>query len=221
MALSQHKYEQLSGKDESVHNDAEYRHLDSLNAEHHTFTRYQLLCLASTMIASVLATTAILALCQLLVFHPSPTEPGSLQTIRSPKYFCGNSTTEAKSLGCRFSPLTMSWLPDVCHDDELAAEFQAIQPWQYFNDQNGTREISLEDAAESAGTGMELWISLQWHVTHCSYVWKKMHRAWERGSRLEKTASQYRHTVHCGRVMMNRMDRDRLLTIVTPIFEQC
>lgn len=37
--------------------------------------------------------------------------------------YCGTSSTEAKSMGCKYDSLAAAWLPEHCRDDELTAEF--------------------------------------------------------------------------------------------------
>lgn len=47
--------------------------------------------------------------------------------------YCGNSTMEAKSMGCKYDSLAAAWLPEHCRDDELTAEFELSGPGE-----NGT-----------------------------------------------------------------------------------
>ena len=137
-------------------------------------------------------------------------------------YGCGNSTAEAKALGCRFNPLSMAWLRDECYDDDVTQAFLDAGPWQYFTDAAGEHEINIETVGLSADTGAENWLSKQWHMTHCAFMWQKMHRAMmSQERRLEPSLVNFGHTKHCGRVITHDLPREKLLTIITPQFEEC
>jgi hypothetical protein len=65
-------------------------------------------------------------------------------------YTCGNSTTEATALGCKYDTLASAWLPEPCRDDELTAEFDRAGPggsWKYYSDENLTTELTLAELA--------------------------------------------------------------------------
>lgn len=64
--------------------------------------------------------------------------------------YCGESTSEAKTMGCKYDALSAAWLPAHCRDDELTAEFLAHKdgPWHYWADQSHTKELTLDEVGE-------------------------------------------------------------------------
>lgn len=72
--------------------------------------------------------------------------------------YCGKTVAEAKSLGCKFESLSFCWLPEHCRDDELIERFDKESPpggWVYWRDAEFQHPVSIEEIAESAGTGIK------------------------------------------------------------------
>ena len=70
---------------------------------------------------------------------------------------CGSSIEEAIAKGCKYDEMGATWLPDVCRDDELTAEFNRAGPgpngqWPYWRDHKKTIPMNLDDMAALAGT---------------------------------------------------------------------
>lgn len=61
---------------------------------------------------------------------------------------CGNSTTEAKALGCEFDPLTVAWIPAPCINHEITQLFMADSPWVAYSDKTSSEVINREQMAE-------------------------------------------------------------------------
>lgn len=110
---------------------------------------------------------------------------------------CGSSATEARSRDCVFDLVSHSWLPQNClyNEDFADAELMyANSTWHWGLDD--TTEVSLENVRQ--GEFDRVWTSMDWHVTHCSYVWKRLHRALiDPGRRLDSYTADYHHTSHC------------------------
>ncbi|KAM0707253.1 hypothetical protein Q7P35_006584 [Cladosporium inversicolor] len=73
--------------------------------------------------------------------------------VSGPALHCGDSSTEAQSLGCVFDLLTNNWLPIACSDPYTDSEYRQwvaqaerkLGPFAFFRDENFTRHIHTED----------------------------------------------------------------------------
>lgn len=130
---------------------------------------------------------------------------------------CGKSLAEAIEMGCKYDTLAACWLPDVCRDDELSAEFDksGTNPngsWTYYADKNRTRELTLEEVSMLPGTTGCFWASQRWHVLHCSFYWRKLWRQRETGVKMEEHYDSIGHIAHCEKLFLSH---DNLEGIVT------
>lgn len=122
---------------------------------------------------------------------------------------CGNSTTEARALGCTYDLLSTTWWPAACQDQSTSKEFeewlrspQRIRPWPFFHDKEGTQPIlTLEDLAESAGT--DIWTTQEFHTGHCMLWWKRLHKSMEGRIATNIWSGEYHHTAHCTSVLLS------------------
>lgn len=74
---------------------------------------------------------------------------------------CGNSSAEARALGCRFDQLTWAWMPGHCPSHANDAFMNAEeQPWLYFEDVHGKKVVEGE-AWESVGLRSHSFCTLQ------------------------------------------------------------
>ena len=76
---------------------------------------------------------------------------------------------------------------------------------------NGTEtdEVSLQallDHGEHWGVKY-VFTDWEWHLTHCVYIWRRMHRQLLSGGLVDGYLAQMEHTLHCG---------DKLLKVVPP-----
>ncbi|KAK0622492.1 hypothetical protein B0T14DRAFT_513942 [Immersiella caudata] len=108
---------------------------------------------------------------------------------------CGNTTTAARALGCHFDPMSFSWLPPQCYDANLTAQFLSIHAWQWFSTPERKEEVSND--AVLRGDHEYLYVSWEYHKLHCTYMWRKMHRAMLGVMDLDGYVGNYRHTEHC------------------------
>ena len=137
---------------------------------------------------------------------------------------CGNSTSEAKSRGCKFDSLATAWLPSACRDDELTAEFEGSGPlengsWPYYKDLRKEHLISVEDLASMADdeNGRTYYVTSEWFLARCLFYWRKMERAESRGTTIEKSfldTSIDGHDIsnwhHCSDVYLKRVPREQI-----------
>ena len=122
---------------------------------------------------------------------------------------CGKSPEEAEAAGCVFDLMTVSWLPLECYDGELTTQFMEEGPWDFYLS-NSTRPEALPEervkipSVEAISKTTELmWTDRRFHVLHCIYNWKMMHRAIERGWKMESSLATYHHTEHCASTLAN------------------
>lgn len=110
---------------------------------------------------------------------------------------CGNSPEEARSRDCRFTMLFHAWLPKSClseEDDADAKEMYEDRDWVFRTDSG--QNLTLEELA--AGDYPHVWSVMDYHVTHCMYVLKRLHRVMlDPSQELDSYTASYHHTTHC------------------------
>jgi hypothetical protein len=109
---------------------------------------------------------------------------------------CGSSPEEARAKGCHFDVISFNWLPDECYDDELSQEFDHELEW--FLDQNRTQPLSHEQIMTGEHTGV--YVNWEYHLRHCTAMWKKFHRAviGNLGKQaIDSYIGSYQHSRHC------------------------
>ena len=121
--------------------------------------------------------------------------------LRSP---CGSSPTEARALGCTFDIISFCWLPSRCYDAGLSQKFDKLADWEWYLDHNKTQPVAKSDALTGELDG--LYVSWEYHVQHCVYMWEKMHRAFLGGGKrtLDGYIGVFSHTEHCGKMLLSR-----------------
>jgi len=120
--------------------------------------------------------------------------------------YCGTSSTEAKSMGCKYDSLAAAWLPERCRDDELTAEFDRSGDgpngtWLYWRDTHHTIPITPEEIQYLGDTpGARFHMDYSWHEVHCLFYWRKEHRFRFNGKILDPRSDSEEHIKHCGAV---------------------
>ncbi|EMD66836.1 hypothetical protein COCSADRAFT_354220 [Bipolaris sorokiniana ND90Pr] len=146
----------------------------------------------------------------------APSSPGHSGALQAPSGYkagtaqlCGKSPAEAEAAGCVFDLMTVSWLPLECYDGELTTKFMEEGPWNFYLS-NSTRPEALPEervqipSLQAISQTTELmWTDRRFHVYHCIYGWKMMHRAIERGWKMESSLATYHHTEHCSDTLAN------------------
>lgn len=141
---------------------------------------------------------------------------------------CGNSSSEAEALGCRFQLWSYAWVPEPCFDPVLEEDWLEMQPqpsptgWQYFEDFNGTRVVDVDVVLR--GRSDKLYTTWGQHLWHCAFTWRKVLRSLNgSGVKLTERDLQYGHTEHCSdmAVMANDWDFDVINDLLTLGFLEC
>ena len=149
-------------------------------------TTAKFLGVAAIAIASTLAATQGL--------HRGPLSPES----------CGSSPSEALACDCHFDVMSFSWLPLRCFDPELMEQFISSGNWTWYADTNGTTIVPYESVA--TGGHDRLFVTQEFHLYHCTYMWRKMHRAVLSATPLDGYIGDYHHTSHCEGQLVRRGD---------------
>ncbi|KAM4066824.1 hypothetical protein HRG_000842 [Hirsutella rhossiliensis] len=109
---------------------------------------------------------------------------------------CGNSPADAQTLGCRYSIVLHAWLPRDClTDDDLADEglMYRGRDWPYETD---GKNLTMDELR--GGRYHHFTTTFDWHVTHCMYVWKRLHRVMlDATQKLDSYTANFHHTGHC------------------------
>jgi hypothetical protein len=133
---------------------------------------------------------------------------------------CGMDAATARSNGCIFDLLTMSWLAPECYDKDLSEAFLEVASEPFFYDMEATRPI--KDYVELSEVTQTVYTTRKYHIYHCSYGWRMMHRALVRGGALESGLSGYHHTEHCTDQLMNQtISFDKVITKIIIDFPDC
>jgi hypothetical protein len=121
---------------------------------------------------------------------------------------CGNSTTEAESLGCKYDPLSACWLHQQCPHD-YSKEFETFndgKPFVYYYDEAMTHQMKDYDEVGHNTQGF-YWTSLREHLVHCLYLLRRGHDVHMRGDRLDDMLAKMEHVDHCTNFLANWFKR--------------
>lgn len=181
----------------------------------------------STISAFLGALTTLFVIWIIHIIHPQTLNSSlfttSTSTIESSAYeSCGTTPAEARAAGCVFEYMTFNWVPARCFDFELvSSEYNTSHashtpyPWSYkplTDDPLDPNRVSEADMLSGEFDG--LYGSNDYHRTHCTFAWKKFHRAVLSGGPIDTYLSDYEHTKHCEMMLMMLSDEDRTRTRV-------
>ncbi|KAJ3475709.1 hypothetical protein NLG97_g9364 [Lecanicillium saksenae] len=131
---------------------------------------------------------------------------------------CGNSSESALTAGCKFDMISFTWSHPDCFDEELMAEFLSLKNWTWWFDTAGEHPVPLDKVA--TGTHANLYVTWEYHTMHCTFMWKKMHRAMLQQRPLDLYVGNLNHTMHCEKVLLSRIidleDKTTLIQIKYP-----
>jgi hypothetical protein len=108
---------------------------------------------------------------------------------------CGITPAEARANGCVFEMTGFSWLPKECSDPAVEAEFMTSIDLKYYRDENYTQEVSLDEVRRGDGPGF--FVKQDYHLAHCGFLFKKLHKAISQGRKVDGLVSPVHHTSHC------------------------
>ncbi|KAK4495419.1 hypothetical protein PRZ48_013750 [Zasmidium cellare] len=115
---------------------------------------------------------------------------------------CGDDPATARSRGCSFDLLSFAWQTPECYDTSLMAEFASWNgdgDWNFYANPNYTEPVSQHIAIQGERT--PLFVKWDYHVVHCTFMWRQMHRAYESGW-IDSHLANYNHTLHCQKMIL-------------------
>ncbi|KAL0931144.1 uncharacterized protein CTRU02_213879 [Colletotrichum truncatum] len=118
---------------------------------------------------------------------------------------CGSTPQEAREKGCHFDVISFCWLPTQCYDSDLSRDFDLQNHLEWFLDPHRTQPLTHEQIMTGEYTG--LYVNWEYHVRHCTAMWKKMHRAILHGDghgdkAIDGYIGAYEHTKHCEHMLL-------------------
>ncbi|KAJ5958815.1 uncharacterized protein N7479_005965 [Penicillium vulpinum] len=128
---------------------------------------------------------------------------------------CGSSPSEARHRDCIFDAMEFAWLPRQCFDPELQERFLSLREWVWYLDQAGT--VPADGKLVLSGFYEELYATQEYHVFHCTYMWRKIHQALLDGSLIDGYIGDTHHTAHCERQIATFWDLN-LNDTSTPVY---
>lgn len=123
-------------------------------------------------------------------------------------YHCGDSPADAVANGCFFDVMSFTWVPQECFNGPLMLDFLAQRNWTWYLDGQGQQQA--DETAVRNGAYNEVFVSWEYHLTHCVYMWQKMHHAILHGDPYLESLDGYigriGHTEHCGQMLLGGHD---------------
>jgi hypothetical protein len=113
---------------------------------------------------------------------------------------CGTTPSEARAKGCIFEMTGFSWLPEECADRAVETEFLNSKALQYYRDANYTQEVPLEEVRRGDGPGF--YVKQDYHLAHCGFLFKKLHKAISQGKKVDGVIFPFHHTAHCVHMLL-------------------
>ena len=137
-----------------------------------------------------------------------------------PALECGNSPSEALSRGCSFDVMSFAWLPAPCFDKELMQDFLSLRNWVWYRDESGN-EPAADPMAVASGQYDQLFVTQEYHMYHCTYMWRKMHRAVQRALPLDGYIGSMGHTEHCENMLVHQAPLNSTNTVIMSKYVNC
>ncbi|KAJ4387363.1 hypothetical protein N0V93_007954 [Gnomoniopsis smithogilvyi] len=145
--------------------------------------------------------------------------PGS-DNSTAPARGCGSSPEEASEAGCTFDLMTFAWTQPTCVDEELTADFLQLREWSWWADADGAEEVPREEV--ELGSREELFVSWEYQLEQCVYMWKKMQRAVLNKAPLDSYTLDAEHTAQCAEMLLDRQaPAEDTKTVVATKYTTC
>lgn len=108
---------------------------------------------------------------------------------------CGSTPDEARAAGCVFDVMMQLWTPEACYDGNLSERFLAAGKWTWWADAGATRTLSDEEM--KLGEHDRVYVSADYHKSHCIFAWEKLVRALRNQTPLIEQLISVDHAMHC------------------------
>lgn len=110
------------------------------------------------------------------------------------------SPAEARSLGCRFDPMSFSWLAPSCFDQVLTSQFLDVEDWHWYLDDAKQHEADRTAVLSDQYEG--LFVDIRYHWQHCAFMWRKLRRAILSTGVINGFVGSYKHSDHCAEALL-------------------
>lgn len=128
---------------------------------------------------------------------------------------CGNSWQEAEAMGCHFDVMASRWYSPECHDSEALEEMLQEPQINYTWYADAKHTERLDEAVVLNGQFEKIYPLYDFHIGHCLYLWRKLHRAVIHNRPLDDELFSYEHTVHCTRLILHWREPKETVTYQT------
>ncbi|KAI5362638.1 hypothetical protein Slin14017_G063190 [Septoria linicola] len=163
---------------------------------------------------------AILALTTIHIGHPSTLQAATYQD-------CGSSPTTARQRHCSFDILSFAWQTLECYDHNNTQAFLRHNgpntTWNFYTKLHRTSPQYTE--AEILSGEFAAYVDANYHYTHCTYMWRQLHRAYTLKGYVDMHLDHWNHTLHCQMVLLNVDARESALrevnTLGRVIYPRC
>ena len=123
---------------------------------------------------------------------------------------CGNSSAEARAMGCSFDQLMWAWYPKYCphyaNDRFLNAEPE--QPWRFYTDPYAKIQATKDDWDKLLNNEIRVWGERREHLTHCVFMFLSVGQVVRDGTRYTPRQVDYEHLEHCAELMLEALRDD-------------
>lgn len=177
--------------------------------------------LTSLFLAIILIITVIAVATQRKPSRKGPFDPAARGALVDMTPGCGNNPSEAKANGCIFDVMNYAWTRPECYDEGASKEALSRGPWKWYLDANATQPLEGQDL-ERLAFETEVWTEHSYHVAHCLYSLKLVHRAGMSGQWMLKEVGSWNHTLHCDDLLMKTGTEGALVnTWVRTLYQPC
>lgn len=113
---------------------------------------------------------------------------------------CGNEPSLESKLArdCVFDVFQPGWVPRVCSNDELRAEFSKLPKFEWYLDEERTKMIPQSSLEKHWEFGSRVYSDPEYHIYHCAYTMRAMTSSLSSTTRcFPKKFLNSKHTNHC------------------------
>ncbi|KAF4963708.1 hypothetical protein FSARC_8305 [Fusarium sarcochroum] len=204
-------YTKLSQREEGAPTSAEHEHNEAPRTKSHSYVRTCAFVFLGIFAGGICVFLGFIA-------HETVASTSSYNSSTpTTELHCGNSSTEARALGCVFDLLTNNWMPEYCSDPYTDSEFREwvldpqrqLGPWAYFYDEKAQQKVSSEEDL-SKMIGKHVYTTTENHLAHCTFLARRMHRLIV-GEIAAVAHNTFAHTMHCTSAILEGIETSQEL----------
>jgi hypothetical protein len=119
-------------------------------------------------------------------------------------HHCGNSSAQARELGCKFHQLTWSWLPPECpsYANELFMN-APDRPWVYYEDIEAKAVVDEASWEEVLNGERKVFVQQREHSTHCVFMLLSIAQIVRDRTSYHEKMVKYEHMEHCAYMLLD------------------